>query len=65
MGRTDLLLTSAILGGAFLFFILPSYAKADDAERASELHGILARGGMLTPEEEVWLDAYDRRAGWP
>ena len=58
---TDKLLAGSIVAATILFFVLPSYKKADEADRAAALHRALARGEMLSPEDANWLAAYDAR----
>jgi hypothetical protein len=56
-----MLLAGGIVAATILFFVLPSYKRADDADRAAELHRALARGEVLSPENANWLAAYDAR----
>jgi len=62
MNKTaDKVLAAAIVGGVFIFYIIPSFKKAGDADRAAELHRKLARGEMLTIDESEWLARYETR----
>jgi len=62
----DKVLAGAIAAGFLVFVIIPHYKKANDADRAAELHRKLARGETLSVEDSEWLARYDATvpSGW-